>query len=473
MFPDPAANSGLVRQALRWLSGGRRQEQALYPLLSQLEATIRSRPKSAELSDALEAAKTDLLRSLESTFGVTAAKAIAIKLLNLCLAKNHFQARDTVLLSRPIALVFDPSNSCNLACPGCVHSTQAKEKKWFDWQPGNLNAARLATFLDRYGPTAISVTLCNYGEPLVNPETPKFIRSAKLHLMRTLLTTNISLPRFDPDAYVESGLDQMVLSIDGATQAVYERFRRKGSLELVLENVRKLVEAKRKSGRMTPVITWRFLGFQHNVHEAQAACDLAKQMGVDQFVGAPAWEVDWDDPEIRPAPMQPFQVEFGLDVYKATARNWNPFPDSLDAAAIDREFHARFDPVEEAAKETRGSTCEWLYKNITMDAGGRIFPCCCSPRPGAELTFTTLSPGPDSATGAEIYNGDMFQKARRFFADPQAYRREAVPDAHHPFCVKCPWDKTAMPDAADMRNYFAALSPRIFDPASLNLLSSW
>jgi MoaA/NifB/PqqE/SkfB family radical SAM enzyme len=90
--------------------------------------------------------------------------------------------------------------------------------KLFDWNPGILEQKRLAAFFERYGPAAIHVILCNYGEPLVNPNTPKFIRLAKRYLLHTMISTNLSLPRFDAGAYVQSGLDHIVLSIDGASQ---------------------------------------------------------------------------------------------------------------------------------------------------------------------------------------------------------------------------------------------------------------
>ena len=105
---------------------------------------------------------------------------------------------------------------------------------------------------------------------------------AKTYLLWTALSTSLSVRRFDPDAYVESGLDFMVLSIDGATQAVYERFR-DGILELVFENVRKLVEAKRRLGKRTPVLSWNFLAFDITRTKSRAAARMARKLGVNLF----------------------------------------------------------------------------------------------------------------------------------------------------------------------------------------------
>ena len=57
------------------------------------------------------------------------------------------------------------------------------------------------------------------GEPLLNSSTPRFIRRAKRYLLRTGLSTSLSVRRFDAHAYVEASPDFMILSIDGATSA--------------------------------------------------------------------------------------------------------------------------------------------------------------------------------------------------------------------------------------------------------------
>lgn len=119
--------------------------------------------------------------------------------------------------------------------------------------------------------------------------------------MRTAFTTSLSVRRFDAEAYVKSGIDFIGLSIDGATQATYQRFRRNGDLELVLGNVRELVNAKRKLGKRYPVLAWNFLAFEHNAHEIPLAARMARQLGVNIFRVMNPFDVGWDDPEIRPA----------------------------------------------------------------------------------------------------------------------------------------------------------------------------
>ena len=289
------------------------------------------------------------------------------------------------VLSRPFGLVIDPSDMCQLACPGCVHSTRSETLKLFDWRKGTLSEDRLSALLRLYGPYAIGAYFCNYGEPLLNLNTPKLIRLAKTYLVGTALSTSLSVRRFDADAYVESGLDLMILSIDGATQPVYERFRRNGDLDLVLSNVRALVDAKRRLRKRTPLLSWNFLAFEHNAHEIPLAARMARRLGVNHsgwLIPSTSLGRSGDSPRAG----QSRRPKIGLASIRANPANWNPFPHSVDGHAILQAFETPWN--QQAANDSppsEGHTCHWLYKNIVMDATGRIMPCCGAPRPDINL----------------------------------------------------------------------------------------
>src|SRR5437016_283330 len=118
----------------------------LYAILASIDDSLAQQRRVAELSDILEDSKRALFEFLRAHFSPVTAKLLALKAINICLAKKHFRARSTTVLSRPFGLILDPSNSCNLACPGCVHSQTAKERKVFDWHTGTLPLHRLSSF---------------------------------------------------------------------------------------------------------------------------------------------------------------------------------------------------------------------------------------------------------------------------------------------------------------------------------------
>jgi MoaA/NifB/PqqE/SkfB family radical SAM enzyme len=241
--------------------------------------------------------------------------------------------------------------------------------------------------------------------------------------------------RFDVERFVESGPDFVILSIDGASQESYARFRKNGKLDLVLDNVRRLVEAKRRRGGTRPVLAWRFLTFEHNVHEVDEALRLAREIGVDVFLVGTPFDVSIDDPgvrvatsekrgrhEIRPQSEQPdpplrFLVRRCAAVEERFAQGW----EALAAAH----------PEEPARPES--GTCSWLYFNQSVDAVGRVMPCCIAPSTRKRLVFADLADG-----DPEPWNSEDYRLSRLAFADREAFRAapRSRPDA--PWCAVCP-----------------------------------
>ena len=221
------------------------------------------------------------------------ARALLLKIANLLIAKAQYQERHDQLISFPYALFIDPANGCPLHCPGCLHNSVFQQKIHPDWPNGFLSETVYSHFMRCYGPYATHAMFYNWGEPLLNRQTPQLIRVAKSYMLQTSLSSNLSL-EFDAEDLVSSGLDYMVLSIDGLTDDTYNKYRRGGRLRFVLENVHRLVAAKKKLGMATPVLSWQFLLFEHNRHEVPAVKKLAREMGVNEIHFAMPYGVPWD-----------------------------------------------------------------------------------------------------------------------------------------------------------------------------------
>ena len=470
--------SSLRRSVLNWLPFSS-SAPPIHEVLAAIDAQITTTTPARDILAALDQWQGPLYKSLENSVAPLVAKALTNKIQNLFLSKYHFLTRGTSLLSSPYGLIVDPMNACQLACPGCVHSTRAKELQLFEWGPGILSEAMFGDFMRRYGPYAIEIEFCNYGEPLLNPNTPKFIRMAKTYLLRTMLSTNIGVKRFDPETYVNSGLDYMTVSIDGATQSTYEKYRRKGDIETVYKNVRSLTEAKKRLGRRSPTVSWQYLAFEHNEHEIDDAIKMAQQLGVDQLIVATPFDVSWDAPEVRPSKQAtPRTIQFHSDWVDETIDNWNPFPTELQAQAIEEEFASPWrqrllDDDDAGIPDAQASsrhTCHYLYKNIVMDGRGRVLPCCAAPQPGMDLVFA------DAKSGEDVYNSEKYRLARLSFANPKLYQVEHAANAltPGPFCATCEWNQDkAQIDNEHLITYFHAVGRHVFNASSRATLASW
>jgi hypothetical protein len=242
-----------------------------------------------------------------------------------------------------------------------------------------------------------------------------------------------------------------------------------------MRNIEKLVQVKRKFGRRSPVLNWQFLAFEHNAHEIDAASALARSLGVDQFTVATPFDVAWDNPAIRPAAVAPRAEQFHSDSDQRMIANWNPFPSEIEAAHLKHIFETswkdRTIPEEKAASAVH--TCHYLYKNMVMDATGRILPCCAAPRPDADLVFAKFQPD-----AADLFNTEKHRLARTFFAFKTAGDGH-LPKADSPgspHCVKCDWysdQTTAHIDRAQIGRYLKATGAGVFDDKTAQTLTSW
>jgi radical SAM protein with 4Fe4S-binding SPASM domain len=81
---------------------------------------------------------------------------------------------------------------------------------------------------------------------------------------------------------VTSGLDRLIISVDGTTQDVYESYRKAGNLEAVLQGARNVVKWKRQLGSPTPHIIFQFLVVRPNEHQIPEIYALADSIGIDE-----------------------------------------------------------------------------------------------------------------------------------------------------------------------------------------------
>jgi len=307
-------------------------------------------------------------------------KLTAIKAANAFAAGYHFRYRHTRLVSRPVHLQVDPTNVCHMRCPSCLHTANSAWASRFDWPAATLGIKQFDEFCDQFGPFATKIALFRDGEPLLHRRFPELVSLAKNYLLYTLISTSLSM-RIDADALVASGLDRLVAAIDGV--ATYDRYRRGGDFDLVIENLRAIVKARKDQSIRKPWLVWQFLAFEHNVHEVEAAVRLAREIGLDQFVLARPHSVEHDDPSIKVAKDAPFgEILFAEPAEWCTAveRGFVARRAERIESAFRESWVARFERIGgEGMASPEGFACRWLYFSLTMDGARRITPCCLPP----------------------------------------------------------------------------------------------
>lgn len=175
----------------------------------------------------------------------------------------------------PPVLMIEPTNICNLRCPLCPSGTGSLKRK-----KGYLPFELYTKIIDEIYDRTMMLILWNQGEPFLHEGLLDMIRYASDRKLFTITSTNANIM---PDAkeIVKSGLDTLIISLDGATQETYNKYRLNGDIEKVVANVKDLVEAKKKLGSSTPIIKWQVIVMKHNEHEINDIQKLARELGVD------------------------------------------------------------------------------------------------------------------------------------------------------------------------------------------------
>ena len=120
------------------------------------------------------------------------------------------------------------------------------------------------------------------GEPYLNPDFLEMVQYASTKKIYTATSTNAHyLDDQNAKKTVESGLDRLIISIDGTTQDVYQQYRIGGNLEKVLEGARNIVKWKKELRSKTPFVIFQFLVVKPNEHQIDDVKRIAKEIGVD------------------------------------------------------------------------------------------------------------------------------------------------------------------------------------------------
>lgn len=185
------------------------------------------------------------------------------------------------------------------------------------------------------------------GEPYLNPNFLKMAAYAAQKGIYTATSTNAHyLNDANARATVESGMQEVIVSIDGATQETYQQYRVGGDLEKVKQGVKTLVDWRAKLGSKTPHIILQFLVVRPNEHEIEDIQQLGKELGVDKVVFKTA---------------QIYEYEEGSDLIPENEKF------SRYRKGPDGKYHLKNKLRNQCWKL-------WMGAEITWD--GRVLPCC-------------------------------------------------------------------------------------------------
>ena len=179
----------------------------------------------------------------------------------------------------PVALAIEPTTSCNLRCPECPSGLRS-----FTRPTGMLETKLFENVITELKDALMYLTFYFQGEPYLHKDFLEMVKFASNNGIYTSTSTNAHYLNYEnAKATIKSGLDRVIISLDGTTQDTYQQYRIGGSLDKVIEGTKNLIAAKRELNSSTPHIIFQFLVVKPNEHQIAEAKDLSKTLGVDEI----------------------------------------------------------------------------------------------------------------------------------------------------------------------------------------------
>lgn len=183
-----------------------------------------------------------------------------------------------VVWGKPLSLTVEPTNYCNLHCPECPTGNNTTQRK-----KGYLNVHDYKKIIDSASPWLLYHMVYFQGEPFLHPHIFEMLQYAHQKKIYTCTSTNGHyITNANAQKIIESGLNRIIISVDGITQDTYEKYRQGGELEKVITGIKILSELKRKYQTKNPQIIIQFLVFRFNEHQIKDIKSLGKNIGANK-----------------------------------------------------------------------------------------------------------------------------------------------------------------------------------------------
>ena len=287
--------------------------------------------------------------------------------------RESIRNKDPYHTGLPWSISIEPTTSCNLRCPECPSGLRS-----FTRPTGMMSNDTLVRLLDEMHEYLMYMTMYFQGEPYLNPQFFQAVSLANKRNIYTATSTNGHfLTHQNAEETVLSGLDRLIISMDGTDQETYSKYRIGGNLEKVEDGIRNIIAARKKLKRHNPFVILQFILFEHNVHQLHEIRQLARKLGVDKLEFKTAQVYDFE----KGSPLIP--MDEALSRYKQNG-------------------HGNF-----TIKSNHLNKCWKMWHSCVMTWDGNIVPCCFDK--DAKYTMGNIN----NSSFREIWNGQPYLDFRR------------------------------------------------------------
>jgi radical SAM protein with 4Fe4S-binding SPASM domain len=242
----------------------------------------------------------------------------------------------------PMTISIEPTTACNLRCPECPSGLRS-----FTRPTGNLKEDFFKSTIDTLYDKLFYLIFYFQGEPYINPKFLDMVNYAHKKNIYTITSTNGHfLNDENAKKTIESGLDRLIISVDGTTQETYENYRKEGNLEMVLQGAKNVVKWKKELKSSTPHLIFQFLVVKPNEHQIDEIYKLASDIGID---------------EVKLKTAQVYEYEHGNDLIP-TIEKYSRYTKNNNGTY--------------SLKHSLVNHCWKLWHSCVITWDGLVVPCC-------------------------------------------------------------------------------------------------
>ncbi len=315
----------------------------------------------------------------------------------------------------PTNLYFEVTNRCNLPCQTCVRTFNLHEAERDPFPQELRQAAEVLPALQR-------VVLHGIGEPLLNKNLPEMIRVAKAQGAWVLFNSNgILLDGKWQDTLIDTGLDELRVSIDAATPETFQRIRGAASFPRLVENLKRFVARKRERSVSHPRLSLWMVAMRTNIHELPALVDLAADIGILEVYFQRLVYNGLGVAQKEQSLHGETEGETAALIHEAVRRG--------EARGVSLRASGATTPLESLRLDESlrpWSRCNRPWTSTYITANGKVLPCCIAPFAHQDFPSMILGDVKEQSL-EEVWHGERYED----------FRRRLLSDDPHPCCRGC------------------------------------
>ncbi len=252
------------------------------------------------------------------------------------------QIKKPLHLGMPMSIAIEPTTACNLRCPECPSGLRA-----FTRPTGKLELTTFRSIIDQLTDHLLYLTFYFQGEPYLHPHFLDMVSYAAQKKIYTATSTNAHFLNDESARQtVVSGLDRLIISVDGTSQQTYQSYRVGGKLARVLEGAKNIIAWKKKLQSTKPYIVFQFLVIKTNEHQIPQLYRLAEKLGVHSVVLKTAQIYNYENG----SPLIPLQNRY---------------------SRYEQQPNGTY-----AIKNQLKNGCWKMWHSCVITWDGRVLPCC-------------------------------------------------------------------------------------------------